>query len=724
MDVKRTPARELSVIGPIIEDLLDAGLACAPHVVARLTAALTDDLTTIRAVAECLDGEQRSGLRPLPCPLPLVDPIIRQFAHLDPARRDRELLFAASVRLDDRLAPLLDFDGRTVHELLDAPIAPLLDIRAGRLRMVDPRLSTWVVSTTPASMAADVHLRLHDVFLARGEQADASWHRARASVHGVPEIAAALVRVAQECSDAGSADRAVMIAGEAAAHGTGADREEALLTGGISSIAAGYAAEAVDRLSELFPDGEEYRRVRGLGILFLAQAHLQGCVPEADLDAVSPRGGDPLAWYEWARAAAYAAIMSAERGDRRAMRSWLETMRDACTRAGYGRDLRDPVVALAWLLMGERDVEPVPGEGPLTGGMLRALLAALDGDVDHGLRLIAAGDAGLGIPHEAFVSGCERSPLVAAYRAVAHVLLLTWRGDIAAARDTLLRAALDLPVALPFDGLGVVLARRLDLAVIGHIGPFARALTAALPLPSRGDQIVDRAVEAFLAGASEEAVACMRLWRDRGAPQPVFSVPGLEEVAAAIGMRSAAQRRSAPPEAASVGDLCMRISACTDREWPSEYPRIVASIRSIGSAFSRGRLEAMIGTRSLIRGEDAAGHAHLDMAQRLFELCGADAWARAVAERLRRSVSPDHRPSAASANPVAAARRLWEPILTARELEVAMLAVGGASNREIAARLHLSVRTVEVHLGRVFAKLEVRSRVELTVLAHRIDRFA
>lgn len=51
-----------------------------------------------------------------------------------------------------------------------------------------------------------------------------------------------------------------------------------------------------------------------------------------------------------------------------------------------------------------------------------------------------------------------------------------------------------------------------------------------------------------------------------------------------------------------------------------------------------------------------------------------------------------------------------------------MRAVTGASNREIADALLISVRTVEVHLGRVFAKLDVRTRVELTVLAHRTNR--
>jgi DNA-binding NarL/FixJ family response regulator len=49
-----------------------------------------------------------------------------------------------------------------------------------------------------------------------------------------------------------------------------------------------------------------------------------------------------------------------------------------------------------------------------------------------------------------------------------------------------------------------------------------------------------------------------------------------------------------------------------------------------------------------------------------------------------------------------------------------MLVVEGASNKEIAERLSVSVRTVEVHVGRVFVKLGVHNRVELVVRAHRI----
>jgi DNA-binding NarL/FixJ family response regulator len=51
--------------------------------------------------------------------------------------------------------------------------------------------------------------------------------------------------------------------------------------------------------------------------------------------------------------------------------------------------------------------------------------------------------------------------------------------------------------------------------------------------------------------------------------------------------------------------------------------------------------------------------------------------------------------------------------LTPREREIATIAAGGASNREIAERLVVSVRTVENNLQRAYRKLGVRNRHEL-----------
>jgi DNA-binding NarL/FixJ family response regulator len=58
------------------------------------------------------------------------------------------------------------------------------------------------------------------------------------------------------------------------------------------------------------------------------------------------------------------------------------------------------------------------------------------------------------------------------------------------------------------------------------------------------------------------------------------------------------------------------------------------------------------------------------------------------------------------------------PPLTRREAEVAALAARGLTNRDIAARLFLSVRTVETHLDHVLTKLGFRTRTQLAAWAY------
>jgi len=53
--------------------------------------------------------------------------------------------------------------------------------------------------------------------------------------------------------------------------------------------------------------------------------------------------------------------------------------------------------------------------------------------------------------------------------------------------------------------------------------------------------------------------------------------------------------------------------------------------------------------------------------------------------------------------------------LTKREREIALLVASGLSNRDIATRLFISKRTVDAHVEHIFAKLEISSRVKLTM---------
>jgi DNA-binding CsgD family transcriptional regulator len=89
----------------------------------------------------------------------------------------------------------------------------------------------------------------------------------------------------------------------------------------------------------------------------------------------------------------------------------------------------------------------------------------------------------------------------------------------------------------------------------------------------------------------------------------------------------------------------------------------------------------------------------------LFERLGARPWAdRAAAELAAtgiRSVS-------------AKTRRARIDLLTPQELQIARMVAAGLNNAEAAAAMFLSRKTVETHLTRVYRKLEIRSRTDLT----------
>ncbi len=68
--------------------------------------------------------------------------------------------------------------------------------------------------------------------------------------------------------------------------------------------------------------------------------------------------------------------------------------------------------------------------------------------------------------------------------------------------------------------------------------------------------------------------------------------------------------------------------------------------------------------------------------------------------------------------PAGAGEELPLGVLTERERAVMVEIASGATNAEIAARLHLAEPTVKTHVGRVLAKLGLRDRVHIVIRAY------
>jgi DNA-binding CsgD family transcriptional regulator len=103
----------------------------------------------------------------------------------------------------------------------------------------------------------------------------------------------------------------------------------------------------------------------------------------------------------------------------------------------------------------------------------------------------------------------------------------------------------------------------------------------------------------------------------------------------------------------------------------------------------------------------AAARTALREALGLFERLGARPWADRTAAELAAT--------GIRAVPAKASRARID-VLTPQELQIARMVAAGLNNTEAAAAMFLSRKTVETHLTRVYRKLEIRSRTDLTRL--------
>jgi DNA-binding NarL/FixJ family response regulator len=125
------------------------------------------------------------------------------------------------------------------------------------------------------------------------------------------------------------------------------------------------------------------------------------------------------------------------------------------------------------------------------------------------------------------------------------------------------------------------------------------------------------------------------------------------------------------------------------------------------------RARALAGIALIARADQARGIEELTHAERTLFACGARREADACARELRRL--GQHTPRRTRPT----ARRSGLAALSRRENEIAAEVAAGKTNREVAAALFLSEKTVGNHLSRIFEKLDVHSRAALATLVGR-----
>jgi ATP/maltotriose-dependent transcriptional regulator MalT len=113
--------------------------------------------------------------------------------------------------------------------------------------------------------------------------------------------------------------------------------------------------------------------------------------------------------------------------------------------------------------------------------------------------------------------------------------------------------------------------------------------------------------------------------------------------------------------------------------------------------FERARTQLLLGQLQRRQRQKDSARTTLREALQAFDSMGTPLWAdRARAELARAKVAPSH-----------------DLALTPSELRVAELAASGMTNRDVAAALFISPKTVEANLARIYRKLGIKTRAEL-----------
>ncbi len=675
-------------------------------------------------------GEPAAG-EPLTVPADVRLLVTERLHGLGPAARQVLLVTAALAQPTINLvrAAMRRSEGSEEADrgLAEALAAGVVELEGERLRVSHPLIASIPYADLTPEARRRLHARLAETVSDPEEQAR---HAALGASGPSAAVATALDVAARRARSRGSVDAAAELA-ELAIGRTpaGADNElarrtvtaaEYLFLLGDSARARTLLTESLDR-SEPGPG-----RVRGLLLLATIESYRQGDAPVARLcdQAMQEAGDDPellarchATFAETSPSGALLDLAHAQKAVELLEVSPVpaaDLLSNALTNVAMhglrlGRGLSVSTLERADALQVEGEPPPVSERAGMCLGMCLKVVdlfddsrswlhamrtSAVDEGDDSALPMVFghlallecwAGDYPLALQYA--VEGREHAARIAVKLpalASAHVLVLAHLGRLTEARtmaenDLQEAESLDYVSAVPLylRSLGFTeLAAGNPEVAAGH---FRRALTIASDM-----------------GIGEPAI--MRLHPD--AVAALVSTGQLVEAERLVAELDSSTKTNHLPWSTAMAGRCHGLLYATRGELPMAITTLEQAMTDherLPMPFEKARTRLLLGTVLRRAGRRSEARHHLKVAHAEFTTLGTPI----QAETARAELSSIGGRQGADAE------------LTPVEGRIAALVGLGKTNREVAGDLFMSVRTVESHLGRIYRKLEVRSRTEL-----------
>jgi DNA-binding NarL/FixJ family response regulator len=615
---------------------------------------------------------------------------------------------AAVEDWEDAIAPAVD--------------AGVLELVGGRVRFTHPLLGSVVYADAPEHRRRSVHRALADV---ADEAEQRGWHlalateqpnervaakvanaAAAAAARGAPETAAELAEQARRLTPPSRLDRRATRALDAAGYAWSAGdakRSETMLLELIESLPPSpVRAAARQLLVKIVDDVEET-----LAQLDLALEDAAGA-PAKEASVLNLRARQRMWGGDFAGAIADAQAAATHAAAARSPAELAVALaREAHARVFAGEPV--PHELLEQAVAVERGLdERIPiGDSPTR---VRGICALWDDDLETAWSLLTSVD----------LHAQSRSE---SWRAI--VLYTLAEVELRRGRTAEALRAVEEATEIA-DYWGVVHAEAAVLptaalvnGTVGDVDEARRAAERALELmrPVGYDAIVRQAeralgfLELSLGNAAAAHVVLEPLITRSGLGNPWAEAAAADEIEALLGMGRVAdaeallaafaaqveRTRRPRASAAAARSAALAAAAHDDLDEALGQAERAVTLAAASEPLERGRALLVLGLVARRAKRRRAARDALESALRVFDALPAPLWAQRARAELERI----------------GGRRGSAGELTPSEQRVADLVLAGKTNREIATELFVTVHTVEKALTRAYAKLGVRSRMEL-----------